>query len=110
MTPSKSIKTRRAGLSFLMGKGLGDHPTPAGRKPPAPPVGFFGSKGPSMLQSCGTSSLRHEASAKFASSAPWASDLRNSQFLSKDVVRRDRERADSDAKNTTATARIYLSK
>src|SRR6266508_5549399 len=63
-------------------------PTPAGRKPPAPPVGLFLSNVPSMLQSCGTSSFRQSASSKSGFSAPGASDLRKRQSLSNDVVAR----------------------
>src|SRR5205085_3118269 len=63
-------------------------PTPAGRKPPAPPVGFFSSKGPSMLQSCGTSNFRHDESSKPTPSAPLASDFRKRQSLSNDSVMR----------------------
>src|SRR5712664_2320814 len=61
---------------------------PAGRKPPAPPVGLFLSKGPSMLQSCGTSSLRHATSSKSGCSAPVGSPLRKSQSESKEETMR----------------------
>src|SRR6266536_2699263 len=71
-------------------------PTPAGRKPPALPVGLFLSNGPSILQSCGTSSFRQPASSKSGFSAPGASDLRKRQSLSKDVVTLTEDRATAE--------------
>ena len=61
------------------------HAMPDGRKPPAPPVGFLGSKGPSMLQSCGTLSRRHAESPKPTVSAFAASPLKKRQSASKEV-------------------------
>src|SRR5262249_54463049 len=53
---------------------------------PAPPSGAVCSKGPSMLQSCGTSSFRQSASAKSAAWAPSASPLRKRQSSSKSLT------------------------
>src|SRR6266542_1945434 len=88
MTPSKSMKTRRPAYFAGSEKYLRYQPTPAGRKPPAPPVGFFSSKGPSILHSCGKSSFRKAPSSKSAFSAPGASPLRKRQSLSKEEVTR----------------------
>src|SRR3954453_1269126 len=80
------MKTRFCGKSAGTEKCLRYQPTPAGRKPPAPPVGFFGSKGPSMLQSCGTSNFRQLESSHPQTSAPTASPLKNRQSASKDLI------------------------
>ena len=88
MIPSNSIRTRRPAYSAGSEKCFRYQPTPAGRKPPAPPVRFDAANGPSMLQSCGTSTVRHFESSKAAASAPGASPLQKRQSASKDATMR----------------------
>src|SRR6476620_6234697 len=64
-------------------------PTPDGRKPPEPRVELVLSNGPSMLQSCGTSSLRHAESLNEGFSAPETSPLKKSQPASNESVVRE---------------------
>src|SRR5437667_8005044 len=83
MTPSKSTKMCLPTIESRRVKCFRYHPTPAGRKAPAPSVGFFSSNGPAMLQSCDTSSFRQIESSKFGFSAPLASDFKKRQSSSK---------------------------
>src|ERR1035438_252418 len=59
------------------------HPIPAGRKPPAPVVEFVSANGPSMDQSCGTSSTRQPLSSNPGSCARVGSLRVNDQFKCK---------------------------
>src|SRR5262245_13859765 len=86
--PSNSTKIRREACSVGSVKSLRYQPTPAGKKPPAPLVGLFRSNGPSMLQSCGRSSLRQAESSKRGACAWLASPLKKSHEESKAEVTR----------------------
>src|SRR5215472_5249007 len=63
-------------------------PIPAGRKPPAPPVALVSSKGPSMLQSWGTSNRRQAESLNAAVSAFVKSPRAKDQSASNESVSR----------------------
>ena len=67
-------------------------PMPVGNPPSACVDGFFSSKAPSMLQSCGRLSCRHPESLNFGSRASESSPGKNFQFLSKLVVMRGWEK------------------
>ena len=58
------------------------HPIPEGRKPPDPVVEFVSANGPSMDQSCGTSSTRQPLSSNPGSCARVGSLRVNDQFKS----------------------------
>src|SRR4051794_2248909 len=88
ITPSSWITIRLPLLAGGRVKCFRYQETPDGRKPPAPPDGLPASNGPSMLQSCGTSSCLHTLSTKLAVSAPFASPLKNRQPLSNDWITR----------------------
>src|SRR6516164_8603397 len=58
------------------------HPIPDGKYPPPAPVAFFGSGAPSMLQSCGRSTVRQGASLKEGAEASVGSPRKNFQLES----------------------------
>src|SRR5262249_44402947 len=60
-------------------------PVPDGKKPPPEPVGLSLPGCPSMLQSCGRSTLRQFASSNERASAPVGSPARNLQLESAEI-------------------------
>src|SRR5947208_8522303 len=69
-TPSNSTNTTLPVSAAATENVLRYQPTPPGSAPPATPAGFVSLNSPSMLQSCGTSSVRQPESAKATSWAP----------------------------------------
>src|ERR1039457_5772232 len=82
-------------------------PTPVGKNPSAPPLGFLESGWPSMLQSCGRVTERQAASSKAGDCELAVSPRKNFQPESNDSGWRGagaRAAAGESAKRTTAIA------
>src|SRR5215510_15423361 len=87
-TPSNSMNTSRPESRGETANVLRYQPMPPGSAPPPAPAGFVSLNAPSMLQSCGTSSVRQPESRNVPSWAPETSPRWNRQSRSKSRIAR----------------------